>query len=447
MEIPKQRRKRGVILTAEALDRLQAAKSEIEFRENSGKRFTLEDMSDRTGLSVDTLMKIFAREAGVDRQTLKCCFKAFNLTLESHDYFLPKAQAVEELVPLNAAPDISEPEFPGGQVPLDSPRYIERLAIDANSYKAILQPGALIRIKAPRRMGKTSLVVRILNRAAQNGYRTVSLSFQLAERSIFQSLDKLLQWMCATISLDLQLPNHLADYWDDLFGSKVSCKMYFEQYLLVKAQQPLVLGLDDVDRLFEYPDLADDFFGLLRTWHEEAKNRDIWKRLHLVVAHSSEVYIPLNTDRSPFNVGVPIELPEFTREQIVDLARTYGLEWSLAEADRLMAIVGGHPYLVQLGLYHLWHEDITLEELVQPSSIAEIYRHHLQSQLWNLQQDKKLAAAFSQAIATEVPVQLNLIDGFKLQSLGLVRLQGDRAIPSCELYVQYFRGYFHRQSP
>jgi len=42
-----------------------------------------------------------------------------------------------------------------GQVSLNSSFYIERLNIESNCYQTILEPGALIRIKAPKKMGKT----------------------------------------------------------------------------------------------------------------------------------------------------------------------------------------------------------------------------------------------------------------------------------------------------
>jgi hypothetical protein len=441
----KQRRRRGVILTPQSLNKLQAAKTELEFQENFGNRYTLETLSERTGLSVDTLMKIFACETGVDKQTLRCCFKAFNLTLEPSDYFQPDRQ-IEKLEATYVAqptPEEVEPEFPGGQVPLDSAFYVERYPSESDCYKTILQPGALIRIKAPRRMGKTSLMARILARAEKLGDRTVLLSFQLADKAIFQDLDKFLQWFCASVGLGVQMPNRLADYWDDLFGSKVSCKMYFEQYLLAETAQPLVLGLDDVDRLFQYPDLADEFFGMLRTWHEEAKNRDIWKKLRLVVAHSMEVYIPLNVNKSPFNVGLPIELRSLTSEQVRDLAKQYDLDWSAQQAEEVVALVGGNPYLIQLGLYHIWHQDVTLEQLLQTSAATDgIYSDCLQQQLWNLQQHPELEAAFRQVVTTPTLVDLDLVSAFKLQSIGLVKLQGNRAMPSCQLYAQYFRTCF-----
>jgi serine/threonine-protein kinase len=81
-------------------------------------------------------------------------------------------------------------------------------------------------------------------------------------------------------------------------------------------------------------------------------NLEAWQRLRLVVVHATEVYIPLNLHQSPFNVGLPIRLPELTLEQVQQLVQAYGLSWSTAKTTKLTALVGGHPYLLQLALYH-----------------------------------------------------------------------------------------------
>lgn len=447
MNRPIQKRRRGVVLTPDGLRRLQAAKSEAELEHNFGKRYTLEALSDRTGLSVDTLMKVLKCESGVDKQTLKTCFRAFNLILEPNDYFLP-FQEGEEGSPFDILPLEREPELPGGQVPLNSAFYVERcssrsgtrITLEAECYKTITQPGSLIRIKGARQTGKTSLMARILYQAAQQGCRAVSVNFQLADKTVFEDLDRFLRWFCASVCLGVQLPNQLTSYWDDLFGSKVSCKIYFEQYLLAKTAEAIVLGLDDIDRLFQYPSLADEFFGLLRTWHEEAKNREIWKKLRLVVAHSTEVYIPLSINKSPFNVGFSIDLPPFNPEQVQDLAKRHRLDWSLTTAEQLIDFVGGQPHLIRVALYHIWRQDMTLEQLLQTSPTSEgIYETHLQRQLWMLQQQPELITAFRQVVMADAPVELDLIPAFKLQSMGLVDLQGKQAKPSCRLYKQYFR--------
>ncbi|MEH2049756.1 NB-ARC domain-containing protein [Nostoc sp.] len=89
MNRQKPRRKRGVILTTEGFQKLHTAKCQAESWENSDQRYTLEQLRSRTGLDPDTLMKVFRCQIGVDKQSLNCCFKAFNLRLEASDYQLP----------------------------------------------------------------------------------------------------------------------------------------------------------------------------------------------------------------------------------------------------------------------------------------------------------------------------------------------------------------------
>lgn len=339
---------------------------------------------------------------------------------------------------------VAEPELPSGQVRLSSAFYIERVPQEALCYKEILQPGALIRIKAPRQMGKTSLMARILYQAKEQGYRTVPLSFQHADTSVFTNLNELLKWFCAKISRKLRLPYQVDDYWTDTFGSKDNCTAYFEDCLLSQTDEPLVLGLDEVDRVFQYPTIADDFFGLLRAWYEEASygasDSDLWEKIRLVVVHSTEVYVPLNVNQSPFNVGLPIELLEFVSEQVQDLTQRHGLNWNATQVEELMSIIGGHPYLVRVALYHIATGQLTLHQLLETAATeAGLYGDHLRRHLWSLQQHPELAAAFTKVVTANEPVELESVLAFRLHSMGLVQLQGNYVTPRFDLYRQYFR--------
>lgn len=334
---------------------------------------------------------------------------------------------------------VAMPELPEGQVDVASVFYVERPPIESRCYETIIQPGALIRIKAPRQMGKTSLMARILHYASSQGYCCVPLSFQLADGKVFADLDRFLRWFCATVGRRLRIPNRLQDYWDEIFGSKDNCTAYFEEYLLENIDSPLVLGLDEVDCVFQHPEIAADFFGLLRAWHEEAKNREIWKKLRLVVVHSTEVYLPMDINQSPFNVGLPVKLPEFNDKQVYDLARLHGLDGKANRISQLMAMVGGHPYLVRLALYHIARQDIALSELLKVAPTESgLYGDHLRRHLWSLQQYPKLAAAMQKVVAERQPVRLESAAAFKLHSMGLVTLQGNDCTPRCDLYRMYF---------
>lgn len=324
--------------------------------------------------------------------------------------------------------------------------YVERPPVESRCYEEITRPGALIRIKAPSQMGKTSLMVRILAHAKQQNpseVRTVALSLQRAERSIFNDLDKFLRWFCASITRKLQLPHRVDDYWSETFGSKSNCTAYFEDCLLPDLNGVLVLGLDQVDEVFLHPEIADDFFTLLRSWYEEAAYGDsgnpLWQNLRLVIVHSTEVYIPLDINKSPFNVGLAIELQTFTPLQVFDLAKRYGIDLSEGELSELMQLVDGHPYLVQQALYHLAQQDLTLKQLIETAAKdAGIYSNHLHRHLRSLQEHPQLAAAYEEVIHSSNPVELEQVLAFKLHSMGLVKLQGNQVISSCELYRQYF---------
>ncbi|MDF5731930.1 MAG: AAA-like domain-containing protein [Rhizonema sp. PD38] len=336
---------------------------------------------------------------------------------------------------------VAEPELPEGQIELASQFYVQRPPIESRCYEEIERPGSLIRIKAPRQMGKTSLMARILHHAAESkDCLKVQLSFQLADGKIFTDLDQFLRWFCSSVGRRLKLPNRLTDFWDEVFGSKDNCTAYFEEYLLASVNKPLVLGLDEIDLVFQHQEIASDFFGLLRAWHEEAKSRKIWKRLRLVIVHSTEIYIPLNINQSPFNVGLPIELPEFTLEQLIELAQRHGLNWNAVQAKQLMSMVGGHPYLVRVGLYSISRQDMTLNQLLQIAPTeAGPYGDHLRRHLWNLEQRPELLEAVKRVISTTSPVRLESVQAFQLHSLGLMHLQGNDVIPRCNLYREYFQ--------
>lgn len=343
----------------------------------------------------------------------------------------------------NNAPPEREPtmgRFPDGPVALGSPFYVELDRIEARCYQEILRPGALISIRGPQQMGKTSLIRRILAHARDRGCQTAYLNFRQADEAAFNSLDKFLRWFCANLCLKLDLEPQLEDYWDENIGSKVSATRYLQGRLLQQLDRPLVLALDEVDRLFPYADIAPDFLSALRSWHEEAKNLEVWKNLRLIVAHATEVYVKLDLHQSPFNVGLPVKLPEFSPEQVRDLAQACGIDWTQEEAEKLMAAIGGHPYLVRLALYHICQGDKNAEELLEEAATESgIYSSYLRGHLRYLQEHPELAAAMKMVVDAEDSVRLESMPAYLLESMGLLQLQGNNARPSCELYRQYFR--------
>ncbi|CAC5341672.1 MULTISPECIES: AAA-like domain-containing protein [Planktothrix] len=334
-------------------------------------------------------------------------------------------------------------ESPQGQVPLNSIFYIERSPIESTCYQEIQNQGALLRIKAPRKMGKTSLMARILDYAQQQGYYPVRLSLHLASGVVFTSTEKFLRWLCANVTQQLKLESKIDDFWDEDVGTLVSSSLYFQGYLLESIQEPIILAIDEVNQLFEYPSLARDVLALLRSWHEETRDISNWKKLRFVIVYSTDIYIPLDTNKSPFNVGLGIDLLPFNISQIKTLAQRYGLNLTDQELTQFTEFVGGFPYLVRSALDYSVRHNFSLQELIEKApSDTGIYADHLHEQLWLLEQDPDLVTAYQQIISTNQPIKIEQVKAFKLKSMGLVYIDGNLVTPSCELYRQYFQECF-----
>ncbi|WP_299402278.1 AAA-like domain-containing protein [Acaryochloris sp. IP29b_bin.148] len=346
--------------------------------------------------------------------------------------------------PATSSPDLSICNY-RTPLPAESPFYMDRPPIETDCMQAIQQPGALVRIKAPAQMGKTSLLRKVLSHASTADYQPVYLNFREAETSIFETLDKFLQWFCANICRELELPPQLDQYWaEELYGSLISCKTYIQTYLLPRIEVALVLGLDNVDRLFEYPHIAQDFLPMLRSWNEEATTQTSWQKIRLVIAHATEIYIELDAHQSPFNVGWPIKLSGFTVAQMQKLAHLYRINTQIeTEApnflSRLESWIDGHPYLVHLTFDALRRQDIVMDELFhQTATQSSIYSDHLRGLWHTLQGQPQLATAMHRVVTADPDVPLEPTQAYQLESMGLIHLVGDRARPSCELYQQYF---------
>lgn len=238
----------------------------------------------------------------------------------------------------------------------------------------------------------------------------------------------------------------LEEYWDEDLGSKISCTSYIEDYLLESIDTPIVLALDEVSQIFEYPQLAKDFFPLLRSWYEEAKTLPIWQKLRLIVVHSTEIYVPLQLNQSPFNVGLPVQLTHFSLDEVQQLAQRYGLDWADgSEARQLMDMVWGHPALVHIAIYHLSRGEITLSQLLETAPTATgIYSHHLQRHWATLEKQPELAQALNTVLNAAEPVPLDPILAYKLSSVGLIKPSGNKALAGCELYRLRFRTAYRR---
>ena len=205
----------------------------------------------------------------------------------------------------------------------------------------------------------------------------------------------------------LGLENKLNEHWDSLFGVSYNCTHYFENYILPQMKMPLVVVLDDVDVVFNHDNIAADFFGMLRTWHEKGRYGDrhseLWQQLRLALVYATDVYVPMNLSQSPFNAGVLIDLPGFRLSQVQELAKRYTLPDPNQIAEEMSKLVGGNPFLIHWGLYQLSLPEVSIDQLFEGAiSPYGIYASHLRQKLSDLRQSPESIPIIQAIVKGEV---------------------------------------------
>ncbi|MEB3288282.1 MAG: AAA-like domain-containing protein [Leptolyngbya sp.] len=342
-------------------------------------------------------------------------------------------------------------EFPGSPLPFQSSWYIPRPPLEEMAHQALKQPGSLIRIKGCWRVGKTSFINQLLGCAQQDGMSVASVDLRQADMETFESFDTFCRWFCSAISQPLNLDLNVDDHWFAGAGSKLSCTAFIQDQVLSRLTGPLVIVIDTLHHLSGYPTIASNFLAMLRAWYEQARSRVEWGQLRLVLAYAAELDLPLQHHQSPFNVGLPLELPMLTLDQVEDLVQRYQLTAvgvTQADLEGVLARIGTHPYLLQLAFYWLQSGQITPTQLVDQAATDDgIYGEHLH-RLWALfQQSPHLEEAWQQVLDSEQPVTLAAPLAHRLEAMGLIQMEGGRAKPGCSLCRDYFTALYSERDP
>lgn len=436
------RRKRGVILNAWGLRRLRQAINRAEAIDNQGERYSADTLSELTGVSKSTISRLWASKSGVDQKSLRLVFSTFGLNLTQNDLLPADASQTlsDPTAELNTLPSQDVLPYPSGPVPLGSPLYIARPPLEQRAVSEISQPGCVVRIKAPSGFGKSSLLLRVLTQAEILGYAIASIDLKQAEPSILGNANAFLRWFCRAIAFKLGNGSSLEEHWSDMLGHSLSTTLFFREQILEPSPVPVVLNIEEFNLLFAYPATSQAFLPLLRSWYEEARQGAVWQKLRQVVSYATESYLPLDINKSPFNVGLPINLPEFTPEQVNILAQRHQLNWTAAESQRLMTLVGGHPTLVRIALYYLSQDDLTLDQLIdEAASNSSVFHSYLQELLIWVRAVPKQLERLESLVMSQGPMPLDPVAAYQLEAIGLIKSTADGWVIGLSLYREYFR--------
>ncbi|MBK9713390.1 MAG: AAA-like domain-containing protein [Kouleothrix sp.] len=358
--------------------------------------------------------------------------------------------ATAELLPAPAA--MAQPslhartrplEQPEGTMRVDSRFYIPR-ATDKRATESMAALGVTLTIKGPRQVGKSSLLMRVIDTAAAAGKRVAFLDFQLFDRAALATPDLFFRQFCAWLTDALDLEDRVDEYWSTKLGNSQRCTRYLERYLLKEIREPLMLALDEVESMFD-ADFRSDFFGMLRSWHNSRAAKPIWQRLDLALVTSTEPYqLIANLNQSPFNVGQVIALDNFTVEEAHALNELHEMPLTLGNEIRLFGLLSGHPYLTRRALYQVASGRDTAETLFANATAERgPFGDHLRYHLFRMQNQPDLVHGLLQVLQQGRCTNETVF--WRLHGAGLVRGEFQRAHMRNRLYAEFFGIHFKRE--
>ena len=333
---------------------------------------------------------------------------------------------------------LDELEAPGGAVKLRDHFYIEREQ-DQKLRGEILKSGTTTSIRAARQSGKSSLLVRGIHHARQQGAKIAHLDVQRVDQDNIKSSDAFLRYLAEFIVRKLRLdPAEVARSWQGSLGSQDKLTYLMEDYVLPECDPFIVLAMDEVDRLL-HTAFYKDFFALLRSWHNSRAIDPLWDKLNIILAISTEPYLLIpDSSQSPFNVGLKINLVDFDRSQVRDLNALHGSPVRESDFPQFFELFSGHPYLTRKALYTLVTERMGWDSLNASAGEDQgPFGDHLRRYHWLLRNEPDLRTALKEIIRSSRCS--NDMTRFRLLRAGLVKGEGDICMCRNDLYRKYFK--------
>jgi hypothetical protein len=201
-----------------------------------------------------------------------------------------------------------------------------------------------------------------------------------------------------------------------------------------------LLVLDDVDALFGVWEIASRLGRMINTWHEQSRWSHPWQGLRLLLAYSPESPQFWTGDHSLFSGAVTLELDDFSMTQVEILIQKSSITLTPEQRRELMALVGGHPYLLSQALYALkYHRQSPDSFFSQASTLGGVYASHLYAKARQLQGVPGLLPLWRELVWSNRPLEANALGFRALTYLGLIQWQGNQVMIKNDLYRRFFQ--------
>jgi WD40 repeat protein len=235
----------------------------------------------------------------------------------------------------------------GGTVQAGAGLYLHRRA--DQELLDLCRKGTFAYVLAARQMGKSSLMVRTAERLAEEGVRTAIID--VTEFGSHVTAEEWYLGLFTRISARLRLKTDTVTWWNANrhLGFANRMVLFFQEVLLSEVAEPAVIFVDEIDSTLGLG-FTDDFFAAIRSLYNARALQPELRRLSFVLLGVAAPSNLINDPRrTPFNIGQPVDLADFTYDEALPLADGLGLP--AREARQVLGWIlqhtGGHPYLTQ----------------------------------------------------------------------------------------------------
>ena len=251
--------------------------------------------------------------------------------------------------------------------------YIER--DEDEKFFHLLEQGEYVNVLSSRQMGKSSLMMRAVQRLGERGIKSVTIDLA-SELGTPPDLDAFYLGLLSKIVRVLALQLELKAWWDGRGAETVNQRLlrFFSEIIGGAVSEPVVIFLDEIDSTLKLA-YTDDLFTAIRGMYNDRPMVEPYRRITfclLGVATPNELI--KNRRTTAYNVGTPLALRDFERSSD-DLSPFVGVlhpDAAIADCllDRILYWSGGQPYLTQKLC-----SDIIEDHIADPGAIDRLVTH------------------------------------------------------------------------
>ncbi|NEP97900.1 AAA family ATPase [Moorena sp. SIO3F7] len=246
----------------------------------------------------------------------------------------------------------------GGSLPMDAPTYVVRYA-DRNLYKSLKQ-GKFCYILNPRQMGKSSLMVRMINHLNHEGISCGAIDLtRIGSENV--TPDQWYKGLAVELwrSFGLLRKVNLKKWWNERgdISTVQRLSQFIEEVLLGEVDQPdnslpnkRVVFIDEVDSVLGLNFPVNDFFALIRScYNQRTINRDYGNLTFALFGVATPSGLITDHQRTPFNIGQAIQLEGFKEHEAQPLLQGLAEKVSNPQTllKELLSWTSGQPFLTQ----------------------------------------------------------------------------------------------------